>query len=244
MAGEGSRFRNAGYPRPKHEIEVQGRTLFAWSMSSLREFADVGCQFIFVARSHDNTRDFISAHCRDLGIHKFNVAFVDRLTDGQATTVLHALPLCGSQDSPMAVYNIDTYFNPAALDTSSIRAQGWLPCFPGEGDKWSFAAADETGRVSELREKQRISRHATVGLYWFDSFNRYKEAYGRYYSHPSNASAQERYVAPIYNQIIRDGGEVFIQTIPRHDVYPLGTPEDVRLFERGLVCSGAARNSK
>lgn len=40
MAGLGSRFRKAGYKVPKYQIEAHGRTLFDWSMESLKGFAD------------------------------------------------------------------------------------------------------------------------------------------------------------------------------------------------------------
>ena len=38
MAGLGSRFRKAGYNMPKFMIEAKGRTLFEWSMESLKGY--------------------------------------------------------------------------------------------------------------------------------------------------------------------------------------------------------------
>src|ERR1700712_4164325 len=152
MAGAGSRFAPAGYTVPKYEIVARGRTLFAWSMESLRSFIDAGCPFYFVARSHQNVHEFIAGECRELGIRNFNVITIDALTDGQATTALLVERLWDAPADPVVIYNIDTYVDPAAMDVRAIRGAGWIPCFPGEGDKWSFAAADEHGRVSELRE--------------------------------------------------------------------------------------------
>jgi dTDP-glucose pyrophosphorylase len=235
MAGEGSRFRDAGYVVPKYEIEANGHTLFWWSMNSLRSFADAGCQFIFVARNRSNSYEFLAAECKASGIDRFRLVTVDHLTDGQATTALLADPEGAARRQPVAIYNIDTWIDPRALDTTTIGGAGWIPCFPGEGDKWSFAAADETGRVWELREKKRISNRATAGLYWFDSFERYADVYDRYYSNPQNLEARERYVAPLYNQVIRDGGAVFVQDLPLAAVCPLGTPEDVELFKKGAA---------
>jgi NDP-sugar pyrophosphorylase family protein len=231
MAGEGSRFRQAGYTVPKYEIKARGRSLFAWSMESLRSCAEAGCRFIFVARSHTNVEQFVAAECSKLGIDDFRIATLNVTTDGQATTAMLAEPLCSSLEHPLAIYNIDTYVDPEALNLAKARGQGWIPCFPGEGDKWSFAACDERGRVSEVREKKRISAHATVGLYWFDSFLRYQSAYAEYYSRPGNLEARERYVAPIYNQLILDKAAVYLDEIAAKYVYPLGTPEDVRRFQ-------------
>jgi len=230
MAGEGSRFRQAGYNVPKYEIVVRGRTLFAWSMESLRSFINEGCPFCFVARSNDNVGDFIAQECDTLGIRDFDVATIDKLTDGQATTALLAGPLLKSSSDPIAIYNIDTYVDPSGLNIRDIRGDGWVPCFPGEGDKWSFAAADDSGLISELREKRRISPNATIGLYWFDSFARYVHAYEKYYSNPERIEAKERYIAPLYNQLIEDGARIYLHHVPISLVYPLGTPEDVQAF--------------
>jgi hypothetical protein len=230
MAGAGSRFAHAGYDKPKYEIEVHGRTLFSWSMRSLRAFIDEGCRFVFVARNTAGINAFIRSQCEEIGIRSNELLLLDTVTDGQATTALVAQSVWDDMDRPLAIYNIDTYVSPAALSVSTIRGNGWLPCFPGEGDKWSFAAADPAGRVSEVREKKRISSNATVGLYWFDSFRRYADAYQRYYSTPGHLDAHERYIAPLYNQLIADHAEVFLHQLQADDVCALGTPEDVALF--------------
>jgi dTDP-glucose pyrophosphorylase len=235
MAGAGSRFRKVGYTVPKYEIVARNRTLFAWSMESLRSFIDAGCPFYFIAREEDRPHDFIARESRNIGIRNAEVITVDHLTDGQATTAMLAESAWRDPADPVAIYNIDTYVEPEAMDIREIRGEGWIPCFPGEGDKWSFAAADSTGLVSELREKKRISPNATLGLYWFDSFARYTGAYHRYYANPERLEASERYIAPLYNQVIADGGRVYIHEVASERVYPLGTPEDVAAFDERVL---------
>ncbi|HXJ43671.1 MAG TPA: glycosyltransferase family 2 protein [Bryobacteraceae bacterium] len=231
MAGAGSRFRQAGYNVPKHEIVARGRTLFAWSMESLRSFINADCPFYFVTREQDAVEHFIARECDELGIATYSVITLDAMTDGQATTALLVEPEWAAPSHPVAIYNIDTYVDPLELDIHKIRGEGWIPCFPGDGDKWSFAAADQKGLVSEVREKKRISPHATLGLYWFDSFARYADAYRSYYSQPDRLEAGERYIAPLYNQLIQEGARVYMHSVPANRVFPLGTPEDVRVFE-------------
>ncbi len=244
MAGAGSRFAEAGYTQPKYEVEVHGRTLFDWSMRSLTNFIDAGCPFTFVARDVPGATAFIEKQCRALGIRISAVLVIDRITDGQATTAM----LAGSQWTdvrrPIAIYNIDTCVDPSALPLAAVRGAGWLPCFPGKGDKWSFAAADANGRVKEVREKLRVSPHATIGLYWFDSFERYRKAYYDYYSDPRHIEAHERYIAPLYNQLIRDGADVFIHEVPAGSVHGLGTPEDVDVFRAGPMPAVSAATAK
>jgi hypothetical protein len=154
-------------------------------------------------------------------------------TDGQATTVMAAAPLVTDADAALLIYNIDTHVRPGALDARHVRGDGWLPCFPGQGSAWSFARADEEGRVVDVCEKQRISDDATVGLYWFGSFDRYRELYDCSLRQVGGTHAVERYVAPLYNLLLSGGGEVFLHRLPAEAVVPLGTPDEVAAFAAG-----------
>ncbi len=230
MAGFGRRFLDAGYNLPKYRIAAHGKSLFTWSLSSLQSFIDTGASVLFIARQADGCRPFIEGELAALNVHNWDLLELDAPTDGQATTALLAAPRLQA-DCPLLVYNIDTYVEARALPASSVRGDGWLPCFPGGGDGWSFARLDEqTGRVVEVREKKRVSSHATIGLYWFSSFRLYADLYRHYYTDNRLLDAGERYIAPIYNQLIADGGNVYISEIPFEAVYPLGTPVEVREF--------------
>jgi NDP-sugar pyrophosphorylase family protein len=230
MAGLGKRFRDAGFSCPKYEIVVKNRSLFAWSMESLRSFIDAGSDFIFVTLSADRARRFLDAETRAIGIERFKIVELDAVTDGQATTAMAAGPCFTDRQVPIVVYNIDTYVNPVDLPVAAIRGVGWIPCFAGEGSAWSFARADANGRVLEVREKQRISSWATVGLYWFSSFELFSRTYEKHYLVNSLIEAGERYVAPIYNTLIVEGHPVYMHKVGATSVIPLGTPLDVQRF--------------
>ncbi|ASG24261.1 glycosyltransferase family 2 protein [Nitrospirillum viridazoti] len=230
MAGMGQRFRDAGYTVPKYRIEAHGRTLFAWSMLSLRSFIEAGSPFIFVALRQDGAEDFIREQAAALGIRDVSLVELDALTDGQATSALAARDAVAHPDRPMLVYNIDTHVDPAHLPADAVRGDGWVPCFPGPGAAWSFARADEDGRIVELREKERISDDATVGLYWFSSFTLYARSYAEFFANPANMAKGEKYIAPLYNHLIRAGLPVYLHRMPFAAVVPLGTPAEVARF--------------
>jgi len=227
MAGRGQRFRDAGFDVPKWAIEVRGQTLFRWAIESLQSWIDLGAHFVLLARKEDDPEDFIARECAAAGIASYEVILLDATTDGQATTALLAAPAVRERAAPLAIYNIDTHVRPAAMRADRARGDGWIPCFPGVGDAWSFAAADEEGRVWEVREKERISPHATVGLYWFGSFALYADLYERHFA---GDAAGERYIAPMYNTLIEGGGEVHLESLIGDDVIALGTPAEVVRF--------------
>ncbi len=230
MAGRGQRFRDAGYDVPKFQIEVGGRSLFRWSMDSLRSWTDAAAQFVFLTRAEDDAVAFLDRECAAEGISSHDVVLLEETTDGQATTALLAGPAIRDPSLPFVIYNIDTHVRAGAMQAGEARGDGWIPCFPGAGDAWSFAAADASGRVTEVREKVRISDHATVGLYWFRSYEAYAELYDRHHANVSPDGLGERYVAPMYTTLIGEGAEVYLAHIRAEDVVPLGTPAELEAF--------------
>ena len=86
------------------------------------------------------------------------------------------------------------------------------------------------GQAVEVREKERISDFATLGLYWFDSMQRYRDLYQTHFADAHGMEKGERYIAPMYNRLIEQGLQVRISDIPLDEVGMLGTPEQVEAF--------------
>lgn len=181
MAGLGSRFRKAGYKVPKYQIEAHGRTLFDWSMESLKGFADPENDYIFVVRKEDDAEEFIRSSCEKIGITNVTVIGIDYLTDGQATTAMLAKDVW-DKESALMIYNIDTYVEAYEMKTEQIAGDGFIPCFHAPGDHWSFAKLDANGKVVEVREKERISDNCTLGAYYFKTCALYEQLYNEYYT--------------------------------------------------------------
>ena len=180
MAGLGTRFRNAGYTCPKYMIEVKGKTLFEWSLESLRDYNPHVSKYIFVVLKADNSREFITSASEMLRLPAIEICELDHVTAGQAETCRIAIDFCDPEESVM-VYNIDTHVADMALKYQDIDGDGYLPCFNAPGTHWSFARTDESGNVVEVREKQRISDNCTLGAYYFSSARLYRDLYDEFY---------------------------------------------------------------
>lgn len=226
MGGLGSRFRKAGYTVPKYQIEAKGKTLFTWSMLSLKEFWVNS--FIFLVRREDEAKPFIQKECRELGI-RATIIEIEKLTRGQAETAMLAESVW-DEEAPLLIYNIDTYVEPGCMTPAVLHGDGFIPCFHAEGTHWSFVRIDETGKAIEVREKTRISDNCTIGAYYFSSAALYRDIYQAFYGQGNHLESGERYVAPLYNYMIERGKEVYIQDIPSTCVHVLGTPEEVEVF--------------
>jgi len=234
MAGLSSRFKKAGYEVPKYMITTNGKTLFEWSMLSLKSFIDSKSSFIFIARSGEGSAKFIKDSCSSLGIDDVSIVEIDELTDGQATTVLFAKKYL-VLEHPIGIYNIDTHVKPYVINSLDIEGNGWIPCFEAEGNKWSFVSLDGNRNATSVREKVRISSNATVGFYWFKSAKLYFDTYESYYSDDNNVEMNEKYIAPLYNDLINKGLNVRIKLISELDIVPMGTPDDISNINKGIV---------
>ena len=231
MAGRGSRFYDAGYTVPKYEIIAHDRSLFEWSMLSLKNFLTSDCRVIFVCLEENKSSDFILQKTKELGITDVHFIELKKITDGQATSAYLSRELW-MPDCPLLIYNIDTYVKPHALQPPDIRAgsDGWVPCFQVPGEHWSFVKLGDDGWAVDLAEKQRISDHASIGLYWFSRADRYVELYDRFFSDPKNLVRGEKYIAPLYRQLLAEGGKVSLSDLPLADVHVLGTPVELDRF--------------
>jgi dTDP-glucose pyrophosphorylase len=227
MAGRGSRFRDVGVTKPKHEIIVKSRPMFDWAIKSLEAFFDE--EFVFITQSEHDATSFLEDACARLGITDYEEHTLDEYTNGQAQTAMAANEYL-SPDDAVAIYNIDTYIEEGELRPDIISGEGFIPVFTAPGDRWSFVRTNDAKHVTRVSEKQKISDLATAGFYYFGNWKNFIDAY----KHSAQMVEQEygeTYVAPLYNHLIDQGKTVLPYELDRDVVHVLGTPEDLRQFD-------------
>lgn len=231
MGGIGSRFRARGYTVPKYMIEAKGKTLFEWAMESLEGFKKDVDRYIFIAMKDEacDVEYFIKEKSRLCNLKNCKVIILDYLTDGQATTAMLAQKYW-EQKHALLIYNIDTYVEAGEMKSAELKGDGFIPCFRGEGDHWSFVRLDESSRAAEIKEKQRISDYCTIGAYYFKTCRLYKDLYQEFYGQTGKLVKGEKYVAPLYDHLLSLGGEIYISVIAPEKVHVLGTPEELQDF--------------
>jgi hypothetical protein len=85
--------------------------------------------------------------------------------------------------------------------------------------------------VAEVREKQAISRQATVGFYWWARAKDLVDACCILIAQ-NHRTKGEFYLAPTYNELI-ERYQAKIKAVEIVDFHGLGTPEDVQAFPGG-----------
>ncbi len=221
MAGEGNRFKKIGISIPKYEIIANGKTLFEWSLLSLKELWNE--EFIFVVRKKIYNRNFIEKICNKLKISKVIIKEIDYLTEGQANTVFLCDEYLKSEDE-IVIYNIDTYIKGEIAKIKEMKKfDGYIPVFKAEGEKWSFIKLNNNFEVIDIVEKKRISNLASIGFYYFKSWKDYKEIYLKS-KEKIKEEFKEIYIAPMYRYLLNENKKIGYKIIDSSNVFVLGTP--------------------
>lgn len=234
MAGNGSRFAQVGYTDPKPFIPVFGRPMISWVVANI----GIKAHYIFIIREEFEASHGARAYLESIA-PGCSVITVDRVTEGAACTVLLANQHI-NKDAPTIIINSDQYIEFSNCETSfrlvfeflynptARTLSGLISTFDGKRHpKWSYAATDDDGIVTEVREKDPFSDHATTGLYLWrrgSDFVRYANQMIARNIRVNN----EFYVVPVFNEAIADGHQFGIVACDR--MWGIGVPEDLEFF--------------
>jgi dTDP-glucose pyrophosphorylase len=232
MAGEGSRFKQAGYELPKFLLEAGGKKMIEWSLEGLPlEIAD---KVIFIGQKKEFEKYEVENQIRELYPTiqtKFFFVLINGNTEGQAITVLSAEPLV-SDNEQIVIFNIDTNFKSSTLKSKLLK-QGddynIIGSFKSDSPNFSYAKSGKNYLVTKLAEKEVISTNALTGLYHFSKWSDFKKVV-EYYISNSITIKNEYYIAPMYNQIIKSGGKVVLDRVSKIEI--MGTPEEYERFKK------------
>lgn len=225
MAGEGSRFRAAGYELPKPFIDVLGKPMISRVIESLPK----SDKTIFICRKQhlEEYPWFASAL---LGLtESAEIVTVDHLTEGAACTVLLAEHLINN-DEELIIANSDqeVIFDHMMFDSLRRADQdGIIFLFTANHPKWSYAQI-QSGKVVHVAEKTVISHNATCGIYYFKRGADYVGAANNMIRKNQRTNG-EFYNAPVYNELINVRMEIMPFFVKQ--MYGLGTPEDLTIYK-------------
>lgn len=230
IAGRGSRFLAKGITTPKPLIRVLGKPMVKWAVDSL-PFAKPSDLIFILRKEHvDNYR--IDEKLREIFSEDIRIITIAYVTEGAACTALLAKKLIDG-DTPLIISDSDHYFRNKHYNelTTNIPddVRGVIPVFKAEGTKWSFTKFDANHIVEQVAEKVPISSYANIGAYYFSKGNDFVAAAEEMIKKNLRVN-NEFYVAPVYQQLLNRGAKIMAAEC--EEVWGLGTPEDVALFEK------------
>jgi NDP-sugar pyrophosphorylase family protein len=226
LGGRGQKFAERGYTFPKPLVEIQGRPMIDCVVESLK--LGLEHRFVFVCRDQ-HLRRYALGDVLNLVAPGCRVVPMRGDTAGALCTVLLAIEWI-DPEGELIVVNGDQLLG-FTLDDFVQRARqrgvdGSLVTFTSTHPKWSYALTDEEGWVRMVAEKRPISRHATVGVYYFRRGRDFLAAATRMLLKGSR-TAGEFFLSPVYNEMILEGLKVDIYRVRNSQVISLATPEDL-----------------
>ena len=229
MVGVSKRFREQGYEVPKYRLPLGEKFVFDFVVEPFVKSHSEDILLFICRKSDIGVSSFVKSRMQMLNFENFTIVELDEMTSGQAETVYRGIS--GLQHSAeLTVFNIDTFLLNYEKITMKIGkysgCAGVIEVFEDEGENWSFVAVEEDA-VTMTAEKRKISRLASNGLYLFATIGLYQRVYEDFYvNEVGNEQHGEKYIAPMYNEIVRNGGMVKIKKIQREDIVFCGVPEE------------------
>ena len=231
MAGEGSRFRVAGYTVPKPFIDVFGKPMIQWVIENMKS-SEYQIEYIFLCRK-SHVEDYNVRELFDALHISYRIILVETLTEGAACTVMLAKDLL-DMNEPLVIVNSDQYlewdvniFYKCLLNPTY---DGVISTFysPDQNDtKWSFVKINSDLCVTEVAEKKWLGPNATTGIYAWKKASDFV-TYANSMISKNIRVNNEFYVCPVYNEAIQD--TKLIRTLNCKKLWGLGTPDDLHFF--------------
>jgi len=225
MAGAGSRFEQAGYTFPKPLIDVNGKPMIQRVVENL----NMDARHIFIVQK-EHYEKYALQHTLNLIAPNCEIVQVEGITEGAACTTLLAKEFINN-DEPLILANSDQYVkwdsNEYMYSCMADDIDGSILTFEATHPKWSYAKLNDDGFVTEVAEKKPISKHATVGIYFWKRGKDYVECAESMIEKDIRVN-NEFYVCPVYNEALLRGARV--KTFHIDKMWGLGTPEDLDLF--------------
>ena len=227
MAGLGSRFSAAGFEKPKPFIDVSGKAMIVRVLENL---AYQDARYILIARKEHIQRE--SELVNEIKkSYNVDIITIDEVTEGTACTVLAAKDFINNDD-PLVIANsdqiVDINFYDFVNDSLNRNLDGSILTFIDEkkNPKWSFAKINKNQMVTKVKEKQPISKYATVGIYMFNKGRYFIDGVADMITSNDRVNG-EFYTCPVYNYLISDRLQIGIYDIDPTLMHGIGTPEDL-----------------
>jgi len=250
MAGDGQRFKDAGYGLPKPFIDVNGVPMIVRVLENFKDLIQFCDKIVLICKSQHvlslkdvifNAPESFNHQLRS----KVVIVPLHEKTEGAACTVLSAffkstydlnnVPRYIDLDIPVIVANSDQLVDVDLMRFYffNYRENSIMVFKETEGStKWSYVdykvCSNNKSVVSRVAEKTRISEYASVGIYLFKSGNDFVSASIQMII-DNQRTNNEFYLCPVYNYLIHGSG-VTVFEIEQGQMHGLGTPEDLEIF--------------
>jgi len=216
MAGDGKRFSDAGYIKPKPFIQVKNKKMIEMVVDNItpQNVNDI----ILVTRKHHNCRDELKNTS-----YNFNIIELDKPTEGSLQTILCAEKFIRNNRLILANCDQKIIFNVNDFINKCENLDGCLITFKSNNKHHSYVTVDENNLITSIVEKEVISNIAVSGVYYFKNATNLIDASKNVIENNIRQKG-EFYVSSALSLMIKNGLKLGIYNA---ESIMLGTPEEL-----------------
>lgn len=223
MAGAGTRFLEVFHDKKLAPVPPNGEPMFIHAIQKLAFSYD---KIILIPRERDSIQAALGDYPH---ISQYASVIASQTeTRGPLDTVLYAESMLQDHlDAELIICNCDQVLAwPGEWALSWLKergAIGGIPTVERKSKRHSYVELDEKypGKINRVREKEKISNRATIGVYWFRKVSDFLHAAKAVIENKDTAPNGEYYVSHVYNYL--DG---LILEYPLCEFWSLGEPEN------------------
>lgn len=232
LGGLGSRFKDNGYTKPKALVNALGKPILYWLLDSLKESK---VDYIYIPYNIEYKKYRLEDQIlKDYPDINFKFLPLKEDTRGAAETIHIALDhlvkddvpdsevLCLDGDNFYSNNIVSLWGGKNAVVTFVDQSQSTKPIY-------SYVSVDQSLKINNIVEKEKISDLACSGAYGFNSFYSLN-TYCKKVVENNIRQKDEFYTSNVIKLMIEDGVEFSPVKISKSDVTCLGTPLQLRLF--------------
>ena len=228
LCGIGKRFQDAGYDLPKPLIEVMGKTMIEHVLDRL----DVSPEDRITIIYHDSLEEYQFSTRIHARYPRIMLISLNKRTEGAAETILHGIQRIITHGVHLQTLLIDCdtlYHLPILGRLRGLSANATI-CFEDQESNPIYSYVRVTnGRITEIKEKERISPYANTGAYFFQNIYELKQ-HCHHIIQQNQRYKNEYYMSCVIQHMIETGKEFQAIQIERSQYSSLGTPVELEQY--------------
>ena len=226
IGGIGQRFKDEGIDMPKPLINVLGKSMIYRVISNLEiDYSKDKIHIVY----HNHLKEFNFETLIKFWFPYINISFtsLDYLTKGAAETVLKGLETFTKEElkGNVLLLDCDTFYSENIIKHYKQSDNKNVIFYFNDTNAnpiFSYIRLNN-GKITEIKEKIKISDNANTGAYGFKSGDELKQ-----YCSKILSLDNELYTSCVYDEMLKDGKEIYGCEVK--DFHCVGTPLQLKIY--------------
>ena len=232
IGGKGKRFRNKGYTKDKPLIDIFDKQMIFYVLDNLNTNDSDQIYIIYNTKLEKN--NFTQVVKNKYPLIRFIPIYKD--TSGAAETLYFGLNSINNMNktNKNIILDCDTFYKEDIINiyrNSIYNNIVFYSIKEYEKPIFSYIKIDEYSKITDIKEKEKISNNANTGAYCFENI----EILCKYCKHILDKNIvfnNEPYTSCVISEMIKEKHDFYGIELKNNLIISLGTPEDVQKYIR------------